>query len=54
MLEPTALKGARWVLRGGGGSNATPLPDRHMKYGGQDDSEELTAETSTASDAWIC
>jgi hypothetical protein len=27
MLEPTALKGARWVLRGGSGSNATSLPD---------------------------
>jgi hypothetical protein len=28
MLEPTALKGARWVLRGGSGSNATSLPDQ--------------------------
>jgi hypothetical protein len=28
VLEPTALKGARWVLRGGSGSNATSLPDQ--------------------------
>lgn len=28
MLKPTALKGARWVLRGGSGSNATSLPDQ--------------------------
>ncbi len=28
MLEPIALKGARWVLRGGGGGNASFLPDR--------------------------
>ena len=28
MLELIALKGARWVLRGGGGSNVTSLPDK--------------------------
>jgi hypothetical protein len=28
MLEPYASKGARTVLRGRGGSNASPLPDR--------------------------
>ena len=27
MLEPTALKGARWVLRRGGGGNASSLSD---------------------------
>jgi len=27
MLEPIALKGARWVLRGEGGGNAAFLPD---------------------------
>jgi hypothetical protein len=27
MLEPTALKSARWVLRGEGGGNASFLPD---------------------------
>jgi hypothetical protein len=27
MLEPIAVKVARWVLRGGSGSNATFLPD---------------------------
>ena len=27
MLEPIALKGARWVLRGREGSNALLLPD---------------------------
>ena len=27
MLEPTALRGARWVLRGEGGGNASFLPD---------------------------
>jgi len=30
MLEPIALKGARWVLRRGGGGNASSLSDvRH-------------------------
>jgi hypothetical protein len=28
MLKPTALKGARWVLRGEGGGDAFLLPDR--------------------------
>ena len=28
MLEPIALKGARWVLRGEGGGNAAFLPDQ--------------------------
>ena len=27
MLEPIALKGARWVLRRGGGGNASSLSD---------------------------
>jgi hypothetical protein len=31
MLEPTALKGARWVLRGESGSHATSLPDCQEK-----------------------
>ena len=29
-LEPTAMKVARWVLRGGGDSNAVLLPDSEM------------------------
>jgi hypothetical protein len=33
MLEPTALKGARWVLRGGGGGNASFLPDPYLTGG---------------------
>ena len=33
MLEPIALKGARWVLRGGSGSNVTSLPDRAPRHG---------------------
>jgi hypothetical protein len=28
MLEPIAVKVARWVPRGGSGSNATSLPDK--------------------------
>jgi hypothetical protein len=51
MLKPTALKGARWVLRGEGGGNASPLPDNSLqiqkKWIGWADSQKRKAKTDT-------
>lgn len=54
MLEPIALKGARWVLRGGGGSNASFLPDNQTWRVVGNSSSAVRAKCVLIAPRWLC